>query len=138
MENPTTIERQKQGADSGAAPLLAGVESEQPQDEKWNPCKWRGTKWVTLRETTHGLFASIWYEIERNKIGRVTVIPPYGWDEEKRKTKNDGHWTTLDKQLSELLTEEQAVEKLLASEKWSGATVIMCGCKPIKNREHRC
>lgn len=95
-------------------------------EDKWNPIQWQGTKWVTLRETATGLFAEIWYEVDRNKLGRVTVILPYGWDEEKHTTQKHGRWTTLDKQLSELLTEEQAGEKLMAVEKWHPATMIMC------------
>ena len=117
-----------------AVALLAGVELEKP---KWNPCKWRGTKWVTLRPTGTGLYAEIWYELDRNKAGRVTVIPPYGWDEEKQTTKNPGHWTTLDKTLSELLSEERASEKLLASDKWHPTTMIMCGCKPANGLHER-
>ncbi len=76
------------------------------KEEKWNPINWQGTKWVTLRETGTGLYAEIWYEIDRNKEGRMTVISPYGWNKL-------GPAVMLDKKLSELLSEEQASEKLL-------------------------
>ena len=111
---------------------LTGVSGEvlsgaAPKEEKFNPIKWQGTKWVTLRETSTGLHAQIWYEVDRNSIGRVTVVPAYGW-------KTNDPCTGLDKQLSELLTEEQADEKLTASKHWHPATMLMCGCKPANDK----
>lgn len=85
----------------------------------FNPIKFQGTKWVTLRETSTGMYAELWYEVDRNKIGRVTVCPAYAW-------KTSAPLITLDKHISELFTEKQAGEKILASNNWHPATAIIC------------
>jgi hypothetical protein len=87
----------------------------------WNPIQYQGTRWFTLRETSNGLYLEIYYEVDRNSKGNVTVCPFYAW-------KTSCHLQiTLEKLLTELLTETQIIEKLLENKKWHPSTVLMCG-----------
>lgn len=97
-----------------------------PKVEPFNPVKWRGTKWVTLRATSTGQYAEIGYEYARTEKGLVLVVPAYLWDEEKGDWKHPAHRGTYDKQLSELLTEQEAAERLVLDLNWHPVTRMIC------------
>jgi hypothetical protein len=99
----------------GVAPV--GSSAVLGDTDDWNPTAWQGTKWFTVRGTSTGTYAEIWYEVDRNKLGRVTVCPAYSW-------KTGSPHTTLDKQLKDLLTEQQLAEKMSAAKQIHPAMLI--------------
>lgn len=68
-------------------------------NEKFNPLKWQGKQW------------GLYYEIDRNKSGVVTLVPSYGWDKDNKRLKNHGHWTCIERNLSDLTGKKATTSK---------------------------
>lgn len=86
--------------------------------------RFSGQKWHIIRETFSGLYVEAYFELDRNTLGRVTLIPAHGWDKEKQATKNHGHWTAIDRNIDELFTEEQAAQRLVGADKLHPAMTL--------------
>jgi len=40
-------------------------------NRRWNPLRWHGNKWMFR--------GKIYFEVDRNKLGRVTLCPYHAW-----------------------------------------------------------
>lgn len=78
-------------------------------EEKWNPIKWQGTKWISFRRMSTGVYhVQVWYEVCRNKEGCVALFSPSSRDA----CKTGSPFTTVEKHIKDLLSEEQAAKEL--------------------------
>jgi hypothetical protein len=67
-------------------------------DPGFNPLEFQGTRWYTIRPVSGRIHYDHWVEVDRNKLGRVTVCPEYCWN-------TIYPMVTLDKKLVELFSE---------------------------------